>query len=98
MDLCLLTEHLDPVKNDWKTLGLYLSIELIAIQEIEKKSPDDVKLCQDKLLEYWTIHNPSASWDDVITALKKLNRNDLADKITSKFTAHGSHVVLLYSK
>ena len=85
MDLHLLVQHLEPVQDDWFSLGLYLSVELDMIHEIEAES-SDVKVCQEKLLKFWIIQNPSGSWEDIITALNKLGKTELEKNLREKFT------------
>ena len=88
MELQLLVENLEPVQDDWKSLGHYLKVKLDVINEIEVESSNE-KLCQEKVLKYWLIQNPSGSWDDVITALNKLGRTELAKKLGNKYATEG---------
>ena len=82
--LKLLNKH---VRNDispkWHDLGLELleQEDEEALKEIESNNPTDVGVCCKKMFELWLSKCSSATWDQLIQALREIKLNNLATRI-----------------
>ena len=79
-----LFDELQHVRAKWRLLGLYLDVpndELDAIDE-DKQNLDD-KLYA--LCCIWPHIKPQGTWKDVVKALKKIKRIDLAERLEEKY-------------
>ena len=82
-DLIKLNEWLEPLV-DWQPFGLLLpGITQWTIKAIEQLKAKHQKLA---LFTKWLNTNPTASWRDVINALKQCKENELARTIEDKVT------------
>ena len=73
------------VSADWYTLGIQLDLAPDDLRAIRANNPHDVGRCMSDMLDKWQRKYPQRGWDDVIRSLRMMNRNDIADDITSKY-------------
>ena len=82
-----LVDELQPIQATWKQFGLFLGIsndELEAINQDEKKVGDKLyALCYK-----WPQMKPHSTWKDIVKALKKIKRLDLAENLEEKYIKH----------
>ena len=70
----------------WKDIG----VELLggeskdALNVIECNNPSDVTKCCSKMFDLWLDRQPSASWRQLIQALKQVQLDRLANQFESK--------------
>ena len=71
------------IANHWKDLGTELLKEenVHELTTIEKNHHNDVKICCREMFDYWLQVDCNANWNQLITALDKINLNTLAQKI-----------------
>jgi len=59
----------------WKELGIQLGIDQHLINIIEYDHRNDCKSCCIEMFTKWLDSNPTASWEDIITAVDNLSSN-----------------------
>lgn len=74
---------LHSVVSKWKKLGEVLGIDKDNIDKIDSSNEFD-EVCLNEMLERFVIvhHN----WKDIVTALRKLEEQQLADRIEKSFS------------
>ena len=79
-----LVKELQSISTKWKLFGVFLGIPNDDLEEIDedKRNVDD-KL--DALCYKWLQMKPRGNWKDIMKALKKIKRLDLADKLEEKY-------------
>ena len=81
-----LTEELAGM-NDWYSLGVALLVPVSKIKEIKALSTQKgTARWRIDLLQYWLDSTPTASWNDIITALEKIGHRSLSTKLRFKYT------------
>ena len=70
-------------KVDWYELGIQLDITPATLNAVREDQPT-VKRCLVVMLEKWQIKYPNKGWSDIITALREMERDNLADQVVSK--------------
>ena len=68
----------------WEDLGVALSINEETLQSINKKSPNLVRK-QRELFRAYLKTNPSPTWSDIVNALVKISKEDIARKVVDTF-------------
>ena len=68
----------------WEDLGTALFIDKEALQSINKKCPSLVRK-QRELFRAYLRTNPNPTWSDIINALVKINKEDIARKVIDTF-------------
>ena len=79
-----LVEDLQAISTKWKLFGLYLGIPNDELEVID----EDKRNVGDKLLALcckWPQIKPRGTWEDIVKALKKIKRLDLAEKLEEKY-------------
>ena len=82
-----LEKHMFPCRR-WFELGLLLGILQPTLAKIEKDHRDDVVRCLQECLTCWlrrvdqVDENGRPSWDVLVSALKKMKENYVAENIT----------------
>ena len=71
-------------KVDWYELGITLDIPSGTLNVI-KEDNDTAKRRLIAMLEKWLNKYPERGWSDVISALKSMERNDVADDVAGKY-------------
>ena len=82
-----LVEELQSIRATWKLFGLFLGIpddDLEAI-DVDKRNVED-KLCA--LCYKWLQMKPRGTWNDIVKALKKIQRLELAERLEKKYIKH----------
>ena len=74
--------ELQDVSTDWELLGLYLGL---AEAELNKVKQNKVEIRKYKMLAAWLSSTPEASWEDVVSALKIVKQNCVAESIEKKY-------------
>ena len=66
----------------WYTLGLTLGLEedVLNIIEVDKHAK-----CKQVMFQKWLESTPTASWDDLIKALKQIGEEETAEKVSEGF-------------
>ena len=60
------------VAPQWRQLGKLLKVADHLMNIIEHDHPNDCETCCSKMMTEWLDNNPTASWEDVITAVDNL--------------------------
>ena len=84
-----LVEELQSIRATWKLFGLTLGVpneELEAINADEKKVADKLYAVCYK----WLQIKPRGIWEDVVKALKKIKRLDVAERLEEKYINHNT--------
>ena len=71
----------------WRELGLELVSDNNILNVIETNHRNDVDTCCRKMFEKWLDMRPSASWNQLITALINIGMNTAADVIRKQLQA-----------
>ena len=67
---------------DWFMLGVHLGVPKEELNKIDQQFlSHGVERCKAELFDLWLRRNPSARWDDVASALERLNEVALASEI-----------------
>ena len=80
-----LTNALSMVAADWDVLGLQLGVPADELNVIRANNPRNVRQCMSVMLEWWRAKYPERGWMDIIVALRRLDRNDVANEVTTKY-------------
>ena len=83
--LSQLFNALQPVSADWYTLGIQLDYDASTLDVIREDNHHKVEHCMEDLLSSWQQKYPNKGWRDIIGALRKMNRNDIANEIEKQY-------------
>ena len=73
------------VTTQWRDLGLELLNSHKVLKEIEADHRNDVNACCRVMFEKWLEVKSDASWNYLVTALKKIKMNTSANAISKLF-------------
>ena len=59
--------------SKWRQLGTQLNIDQHLMDNIEHDHSNDCESCCSKMFSEWLDINPTASWEDIITAVDSLS-------------------------
>ena len=93
--LLTMLQHLDAVRNEWFTIGIALNVPFNMLKQIEKLAfylTDGSKESMVKMIQYWLDSTPSASWEQVASALKHCDQLKLASTINQKYICESAIV------
>ena len=79
-----LVYELRSISTKWKTFGIFLGVPIDELEVID----EDKRNIEDKLLALcckWPQIKPRGTWEDVVKALKKIKRLDLAERLEEKY-------------
>ena len=79
-----LVEELQSIRATWQRFGLYLGIKNDDLEAIDENKRN----VEDKLLALcckWTQIKPRGTWKDIVIALEKIKRFDLAESLEEKY-------------
>ena len=79
-----LVEELQSIRATWQRFGLYLGIKNDDLEAIDENKMN----VEDKLLALcckWTQIKPRGTWKDIVKALEKIKRLDLAESLEEKY-------------
>ena len=80
--------------NDWYTLGIYLGLSIPILKKVkEDNTTADTRLSD--MLHRWLQSDSRGTWEDVVSALRKMDENCVADHIKETYCgeAVGAHTV-----
>ena len=84
--------------SDWRMLGLYLGVKDHELDKIERSHPTEGcgrwKL---ETISLWLRCTPSASWGDVVGALRRMGESTEAERLKEKFIIVPAHASKLYA-
>ena len=58
--------------SDWRKFGTFLGIPVHELRTIAEDHPGNAGMCKVAIVETWLHTNPSATWKDVMEAVRKL--------------------------
>ena len=72
--------------SDWRTLGLFLGVQDYELDKIERSHPTEgCDGWKRETFSLWLRRTPSASWRDVVGALRRMGENTVAERIEQKY-------------
>ena len=92
--LCQLLEALKPLAADWYTLGIQLGYDADTLNAIRKNNSCQVESCICDLLSKWQQKYPDKGWCDIVSALRKMDRNDVAIKVERQYISPSPSMLL----
>ena len=82
--------------SDWHTLGLYLGVQDYELDQIERScSAEGCRRWKQETFSLWLKRTPSASWGDVVGALRRMRENTEAERIELKYIVHASKLYMI---
>ena len=69
----------------WFDLGILLDMDYDVLQAIRKNNHFVEEHCMRETLAKWLQKYPEGGWDDIVGALKELDRNDIALTVTREY-------------
>ena len=74
----------DQVTVEWHELGVQLLPDDLQVQLdiIRKNNPGDAKACCTEMFQYWLQVDTKASWNKLIEALRRIDKNHLVASIS----------------
>ena len=74
--------------TDWHTLGLKLNVTKSKLDGINVTyHVHGVERLKTEMFDAWLKSSPSASWSDLISALKSMNEHRIASDIVARYSA-----------
>ena len=84
--------------SGWRSLGLYLGVQDYELDRIERSHPiEGYDGWKRETFSLWLRRTPSASWIDVVGALRRIGENTTAEKIELKYIVGPAHASKLYT-
>ena len=82
----------DQVAIEWHDLGVQLLPDDLQVQLgiIGNNNPGNAKMCCTCMFEYWLQVDTTASWNKLIEALRRINKNQLAERISREILQSNS--------
>ena len=80
-----LCDALQPVSADWHTLGMQLGYDADKLNVIKENNHRNVEDCMKDMLIKWQQKYPNKGWSDIISALRNMDRNDVANEIERQY-------------
>ena len=69
---------------DWREVGVQLDVDYATLDQIEQDC-SKVETKKSRMLHTWMSNADSATWEDVVTALKNMNLNNIARRVQAKY-------------
>ena len=83
--------------SDWLKLGLYLGVQDYELDLIKRTHPaEGCGRLKHETFSLWLRHTPSASWRDVVAALRRMGENIVAERIELLYIVGPVHASKLY--
>ena len=83
----LLVEAVTDV-TDWHTLGLKLNLTMSQLEDIRVTyHVYGLGVLKARVFDGWLKSSPSASWSDLVSALKSMNEHRVASDIAARYSA-----------
>ena len=76
---------LQQVSAEWYTLGIQLGYDADTLNIISANNFHKVEHCLRDLLSNWRRKYPNKGWSDIISALRKMGRNDIANDVERQY-------------
>lgn len=74
------------VKAEWQSLGQHLGISFVSLNMIKVRFFNAPEECMKNMLRtQWLDKHPNKGWINIINALKKIGRSDVANQVTAKY-------------
>ena len=70
--------------HQWYMLGIYLGLKMSQLQSIEAENSNSMERLF-VMFDMWLKSSPSASWSDLITALRAIDENSVASHIEATY-------------
>ena len=84
--------------SDWRKLGLYLGVQNYELDQIERSYPTEgYDGWKRETFSLWLQHTPSASWGDLVGALRQMGEKNIAERIELKYIVEPVHASKLYT-
>ena len=84
--------------SDWRRLGLYLGVQDHKLDQIECSRPaEGCDVWKRETFSLWLRCTPSASWRDVVGALRRMGEKTIAEKIELKYIVKPAHTSKFYT-
>ena len=83
--------------TDWHGLGLQLGLAMSQLEQIEQhivcqmQGPSRLMA---EMLNVWLKSSPTASWADLITALKAIGQNKVANDVKAAYSPTGMDICI----
>ena len=85
--------------SDWRTLGLYLGVKDYELDQIERSHPTEgCRRWMQEAFSLWLKSTLSASWRDVVGALRRMGEKREAERIELKYIVGSLHASKLIHK
>ena len=83
--------------SDWRKLGLFLGVQDYELDQIERTYPTEgCNGWKRETFSLWLRCIPSASWRDVVGALRRMRENTTAERIELKYIVEPAHASMWY--
>ena len=77
--------------TDWHQLGINLGLPTYKLMQIERDHQGNERRKQE-MLDLWLRRKPDAGWGDVVSALKKMDENAVAERIRQEYVREESRL------
>ena len=74
--------------TDWHKLGTHLGLQMDELKQIELDYQGNERR-KKEMLDLWLRQKPDAGWRDVVSALKKMEENAVAERIRQNYVRGG---------
>ena len=72
--------------DEWYFLGVVLKVPVSKLKEIQGSSPQaGIRFWRIDVLYHWLQSTPHASWNDIVSALKKIGQHTLSARLQEKY-------------
>ena len=69
---------------DWREVGVQLDVDYATLDQIEQDC-SKVETKKSRMLHTWMSNADNATWEDIVTALKNMNLNNIARRVQAKY-------------
>ena len=70
--------------TDWHQLGIYLGLQWYELAQIERDHQGNERR-KHEMLDLWLRRKPNAGWRDVLSALKLMEENKVAESVRQNY-------------
>ena len=72
--------------SDWHQLGVRLGLEMSQLREVEQSyHVGGVSRMKSEMLDLWLRSTPSASWEELVTALEEMGESVVAGEVAVSY-------------
>ena len=84
--------------SDWHKLGLHLGVRDYELDQIKRSRPaEGCDGWKQETFSLWLRRTSSASWRDVVGALRRMRENTIAERIELKYIVGPAHASMLHT-